>query len=405
MKKLMSALVMIVALGPWGYHSAFGQGLAAGQPGQSEFVAEVERVDTSPWEIRLRESNGRARVVSYYSDTRVIYRGQEHSVSQLEAGDIVAVQLRQDSQGNSYTDLIRVQQSVQDRNQGQGGNTRPGTGIQTVDGRVEQVDYRRGSFEIRGQSEERLFVYLPRNAQRSNIDRFRALRAGDYVRVEGKFLDRERFELENFIVESVSRPGRAPQQEAGRSSTSQRLDPSQAARLERVMAPLLQATNSPRRLSEIRVSIVADPDINAASGGGGEFFVTTGLLEKASDEQLRGVLAHEIAHDDLGHSASAQVLGTGLNLGVILLEQLIPGSGAITPIAGTLIARGYSRSEELEADRHGVEILRRAGYSKQVMINALEWVMRTSKNRDGGGGFLSTHPATGDRIDALRKLS
>ena len=206
------------------------------------------------------------------------------------------------------------------------------------------------------------------------------------------------------VVESASRPGRAPQQEAGRSSTSQRLDPRQAARLERVMAPLLRATNSPRRLSEIRVSIVADPDSNAASGGGGEFFVTTGLLEKASDEQLRGVLAHEIAHDDLGHSASAQVLGTGLNLGVILLEQLIPGSSAITPIAGTLIARGYSRSEEYEADRHGVEILRRAGYSKQVMINALEWVMRTSKNGDGGGGFLSTHPATGDRIEALRRM-
>jgi len=206
------------------------------------------------------------------------------------------------------------------------------------------------------------------------------------------------------VVESASRPGRAPQQEARRPSTSRQIDPRQAERLQRVMVPLLRATNSPRRLSEIRVSIVADPDINAASGGGGEFYVTTGLLEKANDEHLRGVLAHEIAHDDLGHSASAQVLGTGLNLGVILLEQLIPGSSAITPIAGTLIARGYSRSEEYEADRHGVEILRRAGYSKQVMINALEWVMRTSENGDGGGGFLSTHPATGDRIDTLRKL-
>jgi predicted Zn-dependent protease len=116
------------------------------------------------------------------------------------------------------------------------------------------------------------------------------------------------------------------------------------------------------------------------------------------------VLAHEIAHDDLGHVARAQVLGTGLNLGVILLEQLIPGSSAVTPIAGTLIARSYSRSEESEADRHGVEILRRAGYSKQVMINTLDWVMRSSKDGDGGGGFLSTHPATEDRIDALRRM-
>lgn len=201
-------------------------------------------------------------------------------------------------------------------------------------------------------------------------------------------------------LESASPPRRAPQ-EAGRSSTSRQIDPRQAERLQRVMVPLLRVMNNPPRLSEIRVGIVDDPDINAANAGGGEFYVTTGLLAKANDEHLRGVLAHEIAHDDLGHVASAQVLGTGLNLGVILLEQLIPGSSAITPIAGTLIARGYSRSEEYAADSHGVEILRRAGYSKAVMIDTLTWLVRTSG--DGGGGFLSTHPATEDRIAALRK--
>ena len=105
---------------------------------------------------------------------------------------------------------------------------------------------------------------------------------------------------------------------------------------------------------------------NAANAGGGEFQVTTGLLAKANDDHLRGVLAHEIAHDDLRHVARAQTLGIGLNIGVILLEQFIPGSSAVTPIAGTLIANSYSRSEELEADRHAVEILRRAGYSKEV---------------------------------------
>jgi len=203
-------------------------------------------------------------------------------------------------------------------------------------------------------------------------------------------------------LESASPPGRAPQ-EARRSSTSQRVDAQQVARLQRIMLPLLRATNNPRRSSGVRVGIIDDPTINAANAGGGEFYVTTGLLAKANDEHLRGVLAHEIAHDDLGHVARAQILGTGLDLGVILLEQLIPGSSAITPIAGTLIARSYSRSEELEADRHGVEILRRAGYSKEVMIDTLTWLMRTSGD-GGGGGFLSTHPATEDRIDALRRL-
>ena len=172
---------------------------------------------------------------------------------------------------------------------------------------------------------------------------------------------------------------------------------------ERV-SPLIRAMNNPRRLNEIRVRVIDDPNINAANAGGGEFQVTTGLLQKASDDQLRGVLAHEIAHDDLGHVARAQTLGTGLNIGVILLEQLFPGSSAVTPIAGALIANSYSRSEELQADSHGVEILRRAGYSKEVMIDTLTWLLQISGG-DSGGGFLSTHPATEDRIAALRKLA
>jgi|SRR5215510_13707282 len=182
-----------------------------------------------------------------------------------------------------------------------------------------------------------------------------------------------------------------------------RVDPRQAERLYRIMTPLLRAMNNPKQPREVEIGIVEDREINAANAGGGQYYITTGLLERGNDDQLRGILAHEIAHDDLGHVSKLQMLGTGLNLGVVLLEQLIPGSSAITPIAGTLIARGYSRSEELAADRHGVEILRRAGYSKQVMVDALTWVTRTSGS--GGGGFLSTHPATEERIDALRRLS
>jgi len=202
-------------------------------------------------------------------------------------------------------------------------------------------------------------------------------------------------------VESAS-PGRAPQ-EAGRPQTVKRVDPRQAQRLKYIMEPLLRIANRPRRPEDVQVGIVEDRNINAANAGKGVFYVTTGLLEKANDQQLRGVLAHEIAHDDLGHVARAQILGAGLNIGVVLLEQIFPGSRALSPIAGTLIARGYGRSEEYAADRHGVELLRRAGYPKETMITALQWVMRESGG--GGGGFLSTHPNTEDRIDALKKLA
>jgi len=158
----------------------------------------------------------------------------------------------------------------------------------------------------------------------------------------------------------------------------------------------------PRPLNEVKVAVLADQGINAASAGGGEFYVTAGLLQKANDQQLMAVLAHEIAHDDLGHVAKAQALGAGVGIGAIILDQIFPGTGQIAPVAGALITRSYSRKEEYEADKHGVVLLNRIGQPKEVMIDTLTWLMQGEGS--GGGGFFATHPATGDRIEALRKL-
>ena len=199
---LALALALTVGAGCSDNISLIGRDTLPGrssQPVQDEIVATVEQVNTASREIHLRPNDSRTRVVGYSADARVLYRGREYSVTQLEAGDVVAMQLTQDSRGNSYTDLIRVQENIRDRDQSRGGTIRPGTGIQTVDGRVEQVDFQRSSFEIREQSRGRVLVSLPYNARRSDVDHLRALRVGDYVKVEGRFLDRERFELENFL--------------------------------------------------------------------------------------------------------------------------------------------------------------------------------------------------------------
>ena len=179
--------------------------------------------------------------------------------------------------------------------------------------------------------------------------------------------------------------------------TEQQLD-----RLRYVMLPLLRVTNHRIAADDVRVSIVDESAINAASAGDGKYYVTTGLLNQATDDQLRGVLAHEIAHEDLGHPAQAQVVGAGVGIGVALLEQLFPGSSAVTPIAGTLITNNYTRPLEIQADRHAVTLLQRAGYSKGTMLDTLAWLAR--RNGDTAGGFLSSHPATSERIQALRSV-
>ena len=185
---------------------------------------------------------------------------------------------------------------------------------------------------------------------------------------------------------TTSAPNPPAQRTSADVPSGRQVNPRDAERLQRAMMPLIRAMNNPKALSGVKVGIMDDPHINAANAGNGEFYVTRGLLEKANDQQLLGVLAHEVAHEDLHHVAKAQTLGAGLNIGMVILDQIIPGSGALTPIAGQLIARGYSRREEYQADAHGAELLQRIGSSKQVMIDTLQWLLQT----EGGssGGFL-----------------
>jgi hypothetical protein len=171
-----------------------------------ELVGEVERIDTSTMKIHVRSDGARTKLVGYNANTRVLYRGQEYPVSHLEPGDLVMIALKEDSRGDSYTELIHVRENVRDR----AGRDRPSvdkstpsggiqTGIQTLDGTVEYIDRERGLFEIRPSSGEPVIVSLPYNARQSEIDRLERLRAGDRVRVEGRYITRDRFELETFL--------------------------------------------------------------------------------------------------------------------------------------------------------------------------------------------------------------
>jgi putative metalloprotease len=202
---------------------------------------------------------------------------------------------------------------------------------------------------------------------------------------------------------STQRQGGSTKPASEQRASTRPVDPRLAQRLQAVMTPLLQNMNHPIPLNQVKVGIMEDSHINAANAGGGEFYVTTGLLEKANDDQLRAVMAHETAHADLGHVTKLKAVGTAANIGAVLLDQIIPGSGAITPILGQLATNAYTRREEYAADAHGVTILRRAGYDgKTLMANTLTWLQQTEGT--SGGGFFATHPATGDRIQAVRNL-
>jgi predicted Zn-dependent protease len=180
------------------------------------------------------------------------------------------------------------------------------------------------------------------------------------------------------------------------------IDASQARRMQEIMKPLIAHMDRPLPANQVRLQVWDDKEINAANAGGGDFYITTGLLNRGTDNQIRAIMAHEVAHADLGHVARAQGVATGIGLGISLLDQIFPGAQALTPIAGQLVFSAYSRGEETSADAHGKDILDRAGYpGKELMISTLTWLGRESGS---GGGFFSTHPATGDRLAALERM-
>jgi hypothetical protein len=161
-----------------------------------DVVGEVDYVDTRAREIEVRTDAGRTTRLRYDDKTQVIYRQRNYSPTNLERGDYIAARIGQDREGRNYADTITVRESVQDRGDRGGGS---GSRFDRLEGRVEYIDQRRGTFDLRDSRNRLTVVSVPFNAPRQIMDRFNRLREGDNVRIEGRSVANDRFELESFL--------------------------------------------------------------------------------------------------------------------------------------------------------------------------------------------------------------
>jgi hypothetical protein len=161
---------------------------------RNELIGEVRDVDTRAREIQVRSQTGRTWRVRYDKNTRVVIGNGNSAVRDLERGDYVAVRAQEDGDGRFYANTILVRDSVQDRGGWRGRNA---ARLDLLEGTVEQIYPRRGSFEVRDRR-RLVIVALPPDAPRRVDDRFRRLSEGDRVRVEGRFVSSDKFELETF---------------------------------------------------------------------------------------------------------------------------------------------------------------------------------------------------------------
>ncbi len=166
--------------------------------GQPEVVGSVERVDLVARRLYLRPNAGERRVVGYSQDAQVFYRGRTYPVTRLGPGDVVAMQIKQDTSGESYVDLIRIEkENVSDRGKGEDLTAPPR--IETLGGTVQSVNRGDNSFALDNRPGQTVSVALSENVRDSDRERFRTLRSGDHVRIEGKFVRDDRFEMFSFL--------------------------------------------------------------------------------------------------------------------------------------------------------------------------------------------------------------
>jgi len=169
------------------------------RPGETR--AELMEVIPSRREIRVRTDDGRDHVMTYSTNRiTVAYHGWAYTLENLQSGDIIAFQT--DPGNSSHIESIRVQEPVQARTSPapSSARTSPRTPRSNViEGTVERIQYDRGIFDVRTRSGEVFTVALPYSARAVDVESFRRLRTGDYVRLEGEFINRDNLQLASFI--------------------------------------------------------------------------------------------------------------------------------------------------------------------------------------------------------------
>jgi predicted Zn-dependent protease len=159
-----------------------------------------------------------------------------------------------------------------------------------------------------------------------------------------------------------------------------------------------------------RFGVLEAPQLNAFATPGGHIFVTRGLLERMrSEAELAGVLAHEIAHVLRKHHLKAIQKAAQLELASHALSLSRQDANAhkrekLLAAGSELYARGLDKSDELEADRLGVAIAARGGYDAYGLPSVLQTLNAMNPQDSGLALMFKTHPAPGERLDALEKL-
>jgi Zn-dependent protease with chaperone function len=150
-------------------------------------------------------------------------------------------------------------------------------------------------------------------------------------------------------------------------------------------------------------AMIRSGDVSAYTVDDATFYFTQGLARQPA-RVIDALVAHEVAHELLGHVGERRALALSLGAGFTILGFAVPGAGLIDFVASPLLVRAFTREQEIAADRRAVEILRDMGYEtpRRALAEALRAAVKV--NGPSRGGWLDTQPRLTDRLKALEPL-
>ena len=156
-------------------------------------------------------------------------------------------------------------------------------------------------------------------------------------------------------------------------------------------------------------TVLDSPVVNAFAVPGGYVYFTRGILGYFNNEaQFAGVLAHELGHINYRHSASqyskAQLANMTLLIGSIFSEEF-NRYAQLASLGASFLFLKFSRDNEREADRAGVEYSSAVGYDATEMSVFFHTLERLQPKGGSLPSWASTHPDPGDRVKATLNMS
>jgi len=152
--------------------------------------------------------------------------------------------------------------------------------------------------------------------------------------------------------------------------------------------------------------VLDEEELNAFALPGGFIYVNKGLVEKADDDELAGVLGHEIGHVVCRHSIKKLQASWGYSLVMVLFSQTAKDVDVVKAFDYVLneIFLGYSRQDEFMADRLGCRYAKLAGFNPKGMISFLEKLKKFYQNKEPQPlSYARTHPYIPDRIRVVKQ--